>query len=254
MTEKIKVSAVSYINTWPFMYGINRAERLLSISDVQTDIPSKCAQNLIENKVDVGLVPVAALLHIPDYEIVGDYCIGSVGAVTSVFIFSRKPIEQVETLRLDSHSRTSNNLARVLLQNYWKQPVRITDSDEADAYVLIGDRTFGMVGKEPYAYDLGQAWMDFTGLPFAYAVWAANKPVSEEFKQLLNEALKWGLDHRADFMDRLPEVENFDVREYLMKSIDYPLDQKKKEAIARFHQYIRELEPIVYDQALSSSK
>ena len=75
MTEKIKVSAVSYINTWPFMYGINRAERLLSISDVQTDIPSKCAQNLIENKVDVGLVPVAALLHIPDYEIVGDYCL-----------------------------------------------------------------------------------------------------------------------------------------------------------------------------------
>src|SRR5690606_17809255 len=140
-------------------------------------------------------------------------CIGSVGAVTSVFIFSKKPIGQIETIRLDSHSRTSNNLARVLLKNYWKQEVQLTDSHAADAYVLIGDRTFGMVNKEAYAYDLGEAWTAFTGLPFAYAVWAANKPVSQDFIMLFNKALKWGLDHREDFMDRLPEIENFDLKE-----------------------------------------
>src|SRR5690606_10650959 len=200
---------------------INHNKSLLEMSDIETDIPSKCAQKLIDNTVDVGLVPVAALLDIPGYKIIADYCIGSVGAVTSVFIFSKKPIEEVETLRLDSHSRTSNNLARVLLKNYWKRSVAIVDDENADAYVLIGDRTFGMVGKEPYSYDLGEAWTKFTGLPFAYAVWAANKPVPEAFVQTFNEALKWGLAHREDFMDKLPDVENFDLKEYLMKSIDY---------------------------------
>ena len=245
--NKVKVSAVSYINTWPFMYGINHAYALLEMSSIETDIPSQCAQKLIDNRVDVGLVPVAALLDIADYQIVADYCIGSVGAVTSVFIFSKKPIESIETLRLDSHSRTSNNLARVLLKNYWKRSVQITTDEDADAYVLIGDRTFGMVGKEPCAYDLGEAWTNFTGLPFAFAVWAANKPVPPTFISLLNEALKWGLEHRGDFMDKLPEVENFDVKEYLMKSIDYDLSDDKKKAIKLFHQYIQELDAVTVE-------
>lgn len=252
--NKVKVSAVSYINTWPFMYGIKHAESLLDMCEIETDIPSRCAQKLIENQVDVGLVPVAALLDIPNYKIIADYCIGSVGAVTSVFIFSKKPIEEIQTLRLDSHSRTSNNLSRVLLKNYWKKSVTISTDEDADAYVLIGDRTFGMVGKEPYAYDLGEAWTNFTGLPFAYAVWAANKPVPETFTKTFNEALKWGLDHREDFMDRLPDVENFDLKEYLMKSIDYDLTPKKKEAIKLFHHYIKELEVMNYPQALAKSR
>ena len=243
--NKVKVSAVSYINTWPFMYGIKHAEELLELSIIETDIPSQCAQKLIDDQVDVGLVPVAALLDIPDYKIIADYCIGSIGAVTSVFIFSKKPIEDIQTLRLDSHSRTSNNLARVLLKNYWKKSVTLVDDEDADAYVLIGDRTFGMVGKEPYAYDLGEAWTNFTGLPFAYAVWAANKPVPEQFVSLLNKALKWGLDHRENFMDKLPDVENFDLQEYLMKSIDYDLTAQKREAITLFHQYIHELDTVV---------
>src|SRR5690606_37718031 len=81
--NKVKVSAVSYINTWPFMYGIKHAESLLDMCEIETDIPSRCAQKLIENQVDVGLVPVAALLDIPNYKIIADYCIGSVGAVRS---------------------------------------------------------------------------------------------------------------------------------------------------------------------------
>jgi len=245
--NKVRVSAVSYINTWPFMYGIKHAENLLKISSIETDIPSVCAQKLIDDQVDVGLVPVAALLDIPDYQIIADYCIGSVGAVTSVFIFSKKPIEEIETLRLDSHSRTTNNLARVLLKNYWKKSVIISNHENADAYVLIGDRTFGMVGKEPFAYDMGEAWTKFTGLPFAYAVWAANKPVPEIFSSLLNEALKWGLDHRDNFMDKLPDVEGFDLQNYLMKSIDYELTAQKREAITLFHQYIQELDAVVVE-------
>src|SRR5690606_32061047 len=208
--NKIKISAVSYINTSPFMYGINRSEELLANSDISLDIPSVCAEKLIENKVDIGLVPVAALLDIPDYKILSDYCIGSVGAVSSVFIFSKKPIQEIQTLRLDTHSRTSNNLARVLLKNYWNKEVVLSTDVDADAYVLIGDRTFGKADAMPYAYDLGEAWMQFTGLPFAYAVWASNKTIPESFVDIFNQALKYGLDHRDELIEELPKVENFD--------------------------------------------
>lgn len=245
--NKIKISAVSYINTSPFMYGINRAADLLANSDISLDIPSICAEKLIENKVDIGLVPVAALLSIPDYKIISDYCIGSVGAVTSVFIFSKKPINEIQTLRLDSHSRTSNNLARILLKNYWKQPVTLSKDENADAYVLIGDRTFGMVGSEPYAYDLGEAWTDFTGLPFAYAVWASNKSIPEDFVTLFNQALKYGLDHRNELIHELPQVENFDLRKYLTESIDFDLTLEKRNAIQLFHHYIKELDAVVIE-------
>lgn len=244
MSNKIKISAVSYMNTIPFMRGIEAHPELLDYAEIVTDIPSTCAQKLIDNRVDLGLVPVAALLHVPDYRIIGDYCIGSVGAVNSVFIFSKKPVHEIRTLQLDSHSRTSNNLARVLLKNYWQVEVELVEED-ADAYVLIGDRTFGRVGTEPYAYDLGAEWMRFTGLPFAYAVWASNKELRSDFIAAFNVALRDGIEGRQDYIHEIPPVENFDIQKYLMESIDYELTAEKREAIQLFHRYIRELDVAV---------
>jgi chorismate dehydratase len=238
--NKIKVSAVSYTNTTPFIYGIKNTSLLNNI-DLSLDIPSTCAQKLIDHTVDVGLVPVAALLHIPNYQIISDYCIGATGAVNSVFIFSNKPIQEIKTLRLDLQSRTSNNLARVLLKNYWKQPVELVDSQDADAFVEIGDRTFGKKGSYPFAYDMGEEWMNFTGLPFAFAVWAANKLLPQEFIKEFNEAMKFGLDNRDKVINDLPKREDFDIAHYLNHSIDFMLTREKKEAIARFHHYIKEL-------------
>lgn len=244
--EKIKISAVSYTNTIPFIHGLKHRPDLLKRIDLSLDVPSDCAQKLIDNQVDIGLIPVAALLDVPNWQLVSDYCIGSVGKVTSVFIFSKKPIHKIETLRLDPQSRTSNNLARVLLQEYWKQPVFIVEDPEveSDAYVQIGDRTFGKDKTEPFAYDLGEEWMNFTGLPFAYAVWAANKPIPKDFIDPFNEALKWGLAERETFLKTIPEYEHIDIKEYLMTSINYDLDESKKTAIQRFHSFIKKLEPV----------
>jgi chorismate dehydratase len=113
--NKLKVSAVSYTNSKPFVFGLLHSDILDKI-ELSLDIPSVCALKLIENQVDIGLVPVAALLQIPNYHIISDYCIGANGAVDSVFIFSNKPISEIKTLKLDSQSRTSNNLARVLIK------------------------------------------------------------------------------------------------------------------------------------------
>lgn len=250
--QKIKISAVSYTNTIPFIHGIKQSPKLLDSIDLSLDIPATCARKLTDNEVDIGLVPVAALLDIPNYRIVSDYCIGSIGKVTSVFIFSKKPIDSITTLCLDAQSRTSNNLARVLLKNYWRIEVTIVkDGEAADAYVQIGDRTFGKDKSEPYAYDLGEIWTAFTGLPFTYAVWAANKKIPEGFIEQFNDALKLGLDDREELLKDIPEREDIDIREYLLTSINYDLDDKKRAAIKLFHQFIGELYPLKNQKVLT---
>lgn len=236
--NKIKVSAVSYTNTKPFVYGLTHSDIINNI-DLSLDIPSDCASKLINNQVDIGLVPVAALLSIPNYEIISDYCIGATGAVDSVFIFSNKSINEVKTIRLDTHSRTSNNLARVLLKNYWKLNPEIVDQDE-EAFVLIGDRTFGKKKDYLYAYDLAEEWQNFTSLPFAFAVWAANKPISPEFTKDFNNALKYGLDNRLEVIKDHP-LNGFDLEDYLKNKLDFNLDEKKRQAIDLFLDYVKAL-------------
>ena len=113
--NKFRVSAISYTNTKPFVYGLKHS-KIIDQIELYFDIPADCARKLIEDKIDIGIVPVAALLLIPDYHIIADYCIGAVGPVNSVFIFSKKPIDQIKTIRLDLQSRTSNNLAKFFLK------------------------------------------------------------------------------------------------------------------------------------------
>ncbi|HEY0175052.1 MAG TPA: menaquinone biosynthesis protein, partial [Pedobacter sp.] len=211
--------------------------------DLSLDIPTDCAAKVIDGTVDVGLIPVAAIPHVPNANIISDYCIGSVGAVNSVFIFSNVPAEQIRTLRLDSHSRTSNNLAKVLLKFHFKQEVAYTTDPDAvtDAIVLIGDRTFGKKDDYAYSYDMGQEWMNFTGLPFVYAAWVANKTIPEDFVIEFNAALKMGLAERAELLKTLPVNPDFDLEDYLMHKLDFELTDKKREALSLFLSYIERL-------------
>lgn len=247
--KKIRISAVSYTNTKPFLYGINHSPNLLNQIELSLDAPADCAQKLIDDVVDIGLIPVAAVLNIPNWEIVSNYCIGAVGAVNSVFIFSNCKIEDVNTLQLDPQSRSSNNLAKVLLKNYWKlEPEFIVGADDysqstdhTTAFVQIGDRTFGKADNYAYAYDLAEEWQNFTGLPFIFAGWIANKPIPQEFIEEFNVALKLGLDNRAKLFKDLPNYSDFDVEDYLMYKIDFNVTPRKKEAMQLFLSYIRTL-------------
>lgn len=240
--SKIKISAVSYTNTKPFLFGLQHSNIINEI-DLSLDIPTDCAAKLISKQVDIGLIPVAAIPHVPDAHIIAEYCIGSVGAVNSVFIFSKVPISEVRSIRLDSHSRTSNNLAKVLLKFYWKQEVQIsTDSlVDTDAIVLIGDRTFGQKDNYAFAYDMGEEWMNFTGLPFVYAAWVANRPISADFIADFNAALAFGLANRALVLEELPKHADFDLEDYLMHKLDFEFSPEKREALALFLSYIEKL-------------
>ena len=246
--KKIKISAVSYTNTKPFLYGLQHTNIITKI-DLSLDIPADCAQKLIDGKVDIGLIPVAATLNLPYWEIVSDYCIGATGPVNSVFIFSNCPIEEVKRIQLDPESRSSNNLAKVLLKNYWKvAPEQITNAtdyasaaDPYTAFVQIGDRTFGKTTQFPFVYDLAGEWQQFTGLPFVFAAWVANKPIPAEFVAELNPSLKLGLDHRAEVLKSLPVRADFDFEDYLMHKLDFDLDDSKRKALYLFLDYIKAL-------------
>ncbi|PPL00287.1 menaquinone biosynthetic enzyme MqnA/MqnD family protein [Parapedobacter indicus] len=243
--EKVRVSAVSYTNTLPFIYGLQHSP-VISQIELSLDVPSSCAHKLIHNEADLGIVPVAALLEIPQAEVVSDYCLGASGAVNSVFIFSEKPIEDIESLRLDGQSRTSNGLAQILLRDYWNLEVQVVKEGKADAYVEIGDRTFGKQYAHPYAYDLSWYWQKLTGLPFAFAAWVANKPLEVSFIESFNGALAYGLTQRDVLINQLPKRLDFDYRQYLMESIDYRYDEGKKKAVTEFLRLMKTLhrEPI----------
>ncbi|MDB5003824.1 MAG: radical protein [Mucilaginibacter sp.] len=246
--KKIKISAVSYTNTKPFLYGIQHTDIINKI-DLSLDIPADCAQKLIDDEVDIGLIPVAATLNLPYWEIVSAYCIGAVGAVNSVFIFSNCDIHDVTKLQLDPESRSSNNLARVLLKNYWKiQPELITNSTDYSvdkntntAFVQIGDRTFGKKDKYSFVYDLAEEWQKFTGLPFVFAAWIANKPIPQDFITEFDQALKNGLDHRAELLKELPARADFDLKDYLMNRLDFDLTEDKRKALYLFLDYLKAL-------------
>lgn len=240
--KKIKISAVSYTNTKPFIYGITHSGIQDQI-ELSLDIPADCAAKLIDNQVDIGLIPVAAIPSVSNAQIIGSYCIGSVGAVNSVFIFSKVPATEIKTVLLDPQSRTSNNLAKVLLQFYFKVDVVYTTdaTQETDAKVLIGDRTFGKAADFAYAYDMGEEWMKFTGHPFMYAAWVANKEIPEAFIADFDAALKLGLDHRKEVLETLPPITNFDLEDYLMNKLDFELTDEKRVALALFLAYIAKL-------------
>ncbi len=246
--NKIKVTAVSYLNTKPLLYGIfqNGLENEIAL---ELDIPSVCAQKLKSGEADLGLVPVAIIPELETPYIVSDYCIGTIGTVKTVCIYSCCPIEELTHLYLDYHSRTSVELVKVLLKKYWKlqpefikaQPGFETKINETHGALIIGDRAMGLEEKYPFVYDLGEAWLDFTGLPFVFAAWVSNKPLDEIFVRQFNAALANGIAHIPQLVYLLPTPHSgFDLKEYFTNNISYELDEQKKKGLSLFLDEISE--------------
>ena len=238
---KIRVGAVSYLNTKPLLYGIKNH---LVIKDIELieEYPARIAQMLLNDEIDIGLVPVAIIPKLKEWHIVTDYCIGAWGAVASVCLFSEVPLEEIEEVYLDYQSRTSVNLAKVLLREYWKKDVILINATGEDyrdkikgdtAGVVIGDRALEQRSRSKYIYDLAEAWKQYTGLPFVFAAWVANKELPAEFIKLFNEANKLGVEN-AKYVARYLDYQTYDLRTYYTKNIDYLLDDKKREGLRFF--------------------
>lgn len=221
--------------------------------DLMEDYPSRIAQMLVDNEIDVGLIPVAATLRLPEWHIISDYCIGADGPVASVCLFSQVPIEQVETVWLDYQSRTSVNLARVLLKEYWKKDVNLVNAKGDDfrseikgttAGVIIGDRALEQRQKSKYIYDLAEAWKAHTGLPFVFAAWISNKALPADFKKSFNEANAEGLK-QLDRVITENEFTFYNLHTYYTENISYMLDAAKRKGLELFLEKLKAMQPVV---------
>ncbi len=240
LTPRIKVAAVSYLNTKPLLYGIEKS-RLINEIDLVVDYPSMLAKRLQEGSIDLALLPVAAMHGIKGAHIVSDYGIASDGNVVSVALFSHVPLADVKSVYLDYQSRTSVKLAQVLLQNYWKQKVEYKQADEHfidsikgdTAGVIIGDRALMCLPDFEYVYDLSAAWKAWTGLDFIFAAWVANKQLPADFLVKFNAANSFGINHFDEVIAQNP-FPAYDLKTYYTKNIKYFLDEGKREGLKRF--------------------
>lgn len=218
------------------------------------DIPSKIVAKLSYNLVDIGLIPVAGLADLEKYEIISDYCIGAVGKVKTVVLVSEVPLNEIETVLMDYQSRTSVLLAKVLAKFYWKTEFEWENTcnnfqnksiNGKTAGVLIGDRVFEVEGKFKYSYDLSEEWQKFTGLPFVFAVWAANKEIPEFFEAEFNMAMKLGLEKIDEVVKQEQnDYPGVDIKSYFSDNISFELDDAKRKGMQKFLQLAQKLEPV----------
>lgn len=242
--NKIKVGIVNYLNTKPLIFGIQHspvAEQLLLIEDY----PANVARMLMEGTIDVGLVPVAVVPHLQEHHIITGYCIGCTGPVASVAIFSEVAIDKVEKVLLDYQSRTSVALARILLKKYWQIEPELIDTKSdyraaikgTTAGVVIGDRALEQRKVSPYIYDLGEAWIHLTGLPFVFAAWVSNKPLPAGFIEAFEAANKLGLANIDKVVAGIPYTV-FDLHKYYTEHISYELTAEKRKGLEKFLSFI----------------
>ena len=250
--DKIRISAVKYANTYPFIYGLKESGFEKKVI-LETDHPTDCASKLISGKVDVGLIPVAALPLVKDYHIISDYCIGANGNVRTVLLLSNCPFEQIINIYLDYRSRSSVNLTKVLAKNCWNREFKWINTSKSfdfrnigyqEATVLIGDQCFEYENSFRYKIDLAQEWKGFTGLPFVFACWTANKELDNEFIQEFNSALAMGVNNIDGVVDKLGKsgiITGETLRTYLIENIDYNFNDEKKAGLKLFLELLAKL-------------
>lgn len=243
--KKIRVSIVKYLNSIPFVFGLEKYEKELNI-ELQFDTPADCADKLKSDKADLGLIPVSEISTITNGTIVGEYCIGADGPVFSVCLTGDSPVEEMERIYMDPHSRTSVNLAKILAREVWMKEFTWLEAEsgfekdlikEKDGGVVIGDKVFEVSGKYKYQYDLAEAWKEYTGYPIVFAAWVANRQLESAWIQEFNEALAHGVSSIPQVLKKYSyqdQLQNVDLEDYLTHKISYPLDKRKRAGMALF--------------------
>lgn len=246
--DKIRVGIVNYLNTRPLLYGLQKPPAA-GLIELTGDYPANVARQLQEGKLDLGLIPVAVLPSLPEYHIVGDYCIGTEGEIASVALFSEVPMDEITRVYLDYQSRTSVMLLRFLMKEYWGINPEIIPAGGEDfrqeirgttAGLVIGDRALEQRKISTFIFDLGSEWKKITGLPFVFAAWVSTRPLPASFIDIFNKANALGLDHIDEIAAEI-SYPLFDLRKYYNLHLSYKLDEAKRKGMKRFLDEIRNL-------------
>jgi cyclic dehypoxanthinyl futalosine synthase len=263
-SRPLRVSAVSFLNGRPLYHSLvgDKAPTWddgAPMFEVELDLPSVCADRLERGEVDVGLVPVAAYAAHPEWEVVPGIGIGCRGAVETVVVASRVPLEQVQRVWLDDASRTSVILLQLILRERgltpMLEPIAHGEGEAKiegrDAALIIGDAAFGLSGRFEHTYDLGDLWAQLTGLPFVFAFWAA-RPGLLDGRHV--EALQWARDRSlGKFAENIAREYRRELEQsggdalgdnhyanYLRRSIRYGLNTHQREGLVEFLTRARE--------------
>ncbi len=249
---------------WDFEHG--EAGKRFEISYT---LPSGCARALAEGSADLGIIPAAAYTQIPDLEILPEIAIASRQPVRSILLVSRKPIEDVRTVALDTSSMTSVALTKVLFAKWLgggrtfrpMEPVLEAMLEQCDAGLLIGDPALQVDRSKYRTLDLAEEWIRFTGKPFVFAFWAVRSKAMREadpaldVPRLFRESRDHGLEERnlrqivTEWSAKLGLSEE-SVRTYLTENIYYELDGACLEGLQLFYRYASEIGAIPFPKNL----
>jgi chorismate dehydratase len=248
----MRVGAVNYLNSKPLIEDLGRFAPSVELS---LDLPSRLADQMHRGELEIGLIPVIEYFRGDRYTFVPGIAIASRGPVLSVTLFSRVPMESIRTLALDVGSRTSAALVQVLLAKRFNlKPILRTlpidspvDDISADAALLIGDRAMkACLPGFPHAWDLGEEWSKFTGLPMVYALWAVRHGVqlNDETVAGFQQAKRHGLANVGRIAEREAPLLGLDAgycRRYLSHIIRYDLGPDEIAGMNRFRELTLEL-------------
>ncbi len=250
--SKVRVSAVKYTNSIPFIYGLQNSPYRDEI-ELSLDTPADCYHKLKNGSVDIGLVPVIIKNELPALHAVTNYGIASHGDVHSVILVSSSPLRDTRTIILDYQSRTSVMLTRLLCRDYWKITPEFRDAKPGfedgefkpnEARLIIGDRSFPFHANDKlYITDLSGEWNRFTGKSFVFAYWASVNKLSHEFEQKFNAALSFGLEHKAQQVKDMQNEKSFnsiDLHKYLFENIIHEITPSMREGMNLFLHLIRD--------------
>jgi chorismate dehydratase len=246
VSAPLRVSAVSYLNTVPLVWGMLHGPQRGHF-DIDFRIPAACAAQLASGEADIGIVPAFELTRQP-LDIVPGAGIASHGAVRSILLISRCPAGSIRKLAADSSSRTSVQLARVILARRFGAAPEIVARDphletmlaDADAALIIGDPALHIdPAALPYhVYDLGALWTELTGRPMVFAVWAARRGLDiAALAPLFVESLRFGRAHMDDIVATEAPARGFApefVRDYLTRLIVHELGPAEYDGMREF--------------------
>jgi len=256
--ERLRISAVSYLNTTPLVWGMLHGPQR-GLFDLDFRIPAECADQLASGTADIGIVPSFELTR-QNLEVIPGAGIACHGAVRSILLVSQHPAAEIRTVALDTSSRTSVQLARVILdRRYGAQPKSIPHPpdlramlQQADAALVIGDPALRVdvaaVAKEGYCiYDLGTEWWKLTGLPMVFAVWAARPGlITPEVTQAFRESCRFGRDHLDEIVAAESVSRGFPpdvVRDYLSRHIVHELGPREYQGMEQFLTWASQPQP-----------